>query len=496
MKRKYKRRTSRFGIFFVFLTAVTIAGVFFIPWAMKPDNFRNEKNKINSWLNGIFFQDFYNAKSLILVDLSNDNIFISKRENEQQLPASLAKLFVIEYAATLADLDSIVPANYEAIQLTKPGSSVANIDAKKYFLHNLFAAMLVPSGNDAAYVVADYCGSILSPQAKNSQERINVFMEHLNNYLQNQGYENTILYDPSGYDVNALTTVSDLKSVSTHLLEKQWFRDIVSKSNYTATLPDGSTQTWRNTNTFLDQTSEYYNENVKGIKTGSLSNDYNLVVLYKASLIQGVTPVQIRERMEKLNPDRFRVRKFGVSDVIVTSIGGKTQSYYVNPKELIKFNGFFTKLPNGEYLLLNEEGYQVEGQKGTWTVTDEKTIDEQRFVLMVNDQKPDLLPSIVVQSDGKFITSTASGFDNATVRKVRELLHHEKFLENGTAERARESGTEQNYNMIDGCVNNVPKKPRVIGGRVSVLDRLHIKQAERARKDNAQVQQQERTRKN
>ena len=167
------------------------------------------------------------------------------------------------------------------IQLTKPGSSVANIDAKKYFLHNLFAAMLVPSGNDAAYVVADYCGSILSPQAKNSQERINVFMEHLNNYLQNQGYENTILYDPSGYDVNALTTVSDLKSVSTHLLEKQWFRDIVSKSNYTATLPDGSTQTWRNTNTFLDQTSEYYNENVKGIKTGSLSNDYNLVVLYQ-----------------------------------------------------------------------------------------------------------------------------------------------------------------------------------------------------------------------
>lgn len=85
----------------------------------------------------------------------------------------------------------------------------------------------------------------------------------------------------SGYDVNALTTVSDLKSVSTHLLEKQWFRDIVSKSNYTATLPDGSTQTWRNTNTFLDQTSEYYNENVKGIKTGSLSNDYNLVVLYQ-----------------------------------------------------------------------------------------------------------------------------------------------------------------------------------------------------------------------
>lgn len=131
MKRKYKRRTSRFGIFFVFLTAVTIAGVFFIPWAMKPDNFRNEKNKINSWLNGIFFQDFYNAKSLILVDLSNDNIFISKRENEQQLPASLAKLFVIEYAATLADLDSIVPANYEAsLLVAKEEDLIKNLNPK------------------------------------------------------------------------------------------------------------------------------------------------------------------------------------------------------------------------------------------------------------------------------------------------------------------------------------------------------------------------------
>ena len=44
---------------------------------------------------------------------------------------------------------------------------------------------------------------------------------------------------------------------------------------------------------------------------------------------------------------------------------------------------------------------------------------------------------------------------------------------------------------------NVPKKPRRIGGRWSVLDRLHIKQAQRKQKDQTQQQQQqERSRKN
>ena len=45
-------------------------------------------------------------------------------------------------------------------------------------------------------------------------------------------------------------------------------------------------------------------------------------------------------------------------------------------------------------------------------------------------------------------------------------------------------------------VLHVPKKPRRIGGRWSVLDRLHIKQAERRQKDNALQQEQERSRKN
>ena len=168
-----------------------------------------------------------------------------------------------------------------SLSLTKQDSSVANIKEKEYYLQNLCAAMLVPSGNDAAYAVADYCGSILSKESKTTKERINIFMNNLNKYLEKEGYVNTKLYDPSGYDMDAQTTVLDLAKLVKKLLKHQWFRDIVSQSSYTAILPDGSKQTWENTNIFLDSTSEYYNENVLGVKTGSLSDDYNLIVLYK-----------------------------------------------------------------------------------------------------------------------------------------------------------------------------------------------------------------------
>ena len=58
------------------------------------------------------------------------------------------------------------------------------------------------------------------------------------------------------------------------------------------------------------------------------------------------------------------------------------------------------------------------------------------------------------------MTEAPNGFENvrATIteyvrraeRKQQDVTEHEKCLTNGTYERARESGTEQNYNMIDG----------------------------------------------
>ena len=190
---------------------------------------------------------------------------------------------------------------------------------------------------------------------------------------------------------------------------------------------------------------------------------------------------------------------------LVIAGGSKTAFYYVDKEALVKFNGFLAPKAEGSYLILNEGGYQIEGQTDTWKVIDEKNVQEQRFVQLVCEQTKKQRPDIILHDSGVLVAQTIYGFDSSVMKKIEkflreqkpELLHYQKFLENGTAERAKESGTEQNYNMIDGCVNNNPKKPRIIGNRVSVLDRLHIKLEERKQKSQPQQQQQqERSRKN
>ena len=72
--------------------------------------------------------------------------------------------------------------------------------------------MLVPSGSNAAYVVADYCGGILAPQAAPGQARVDLY-GGIKCAFADGGYEDTVLYDPSGFDMEARTTVLDLNAV-------------------------------------------------------------------------------------------------------------------------------------------------------------------------------------------------------------------------------------------------------------------------------------------
>ena len=152
--------------------------------------------------------------------------------------------------------------------------------------------------------------------------------------------------------------------------------------------------------------------------------------------------------------------------------------------------------------------FHIEGKEGSWLAYDSIIIDGREFFLMEHTAYGAQAANVVLDSDGSLVADNVfHGFDETVKQQIREYLHlqteepsevkqekpalenWQKAYENGEYLRSAEITEEQNYNMIDGRMNNLPLKPRKIGERISVLDRLHLKQAEIARKSGKPVPQ-------
>jgi len=204
-------------------------------------------------------------------------------EGDGQLPtvASLAKLFVIDYALEKVALGDIVEVNQEVLDLVPAGSSLANLYVGEYTVQQIMEAMLVPSGNDAAYALAYHIAKNELGEGYTATEYINYFMTKVSEYLIEAGYSKTNLYnDPSGASMQADTNLEDVNRVALKLLNYDFVKECVGTSSFSIQTSQGEI-TWENTNEFLDKKSPYYNASVKGMKTGTMASSYNIVVLYE-----------------------------------------------------------------------------------------------------------------------------------------------------------------------------------------------------------------------
>lgn len=227
----------------------------------------------------------------------------------------------------------------------------------------------------------------------------------------------------------------------------------------------------------------------------------NYQEVYIAALFPRDTPETIRERFTKLLPKGFQGHSLSVSDVLVLNRDGVVTAYYIDKDGLVVLAGFLRLNSSGSLVTIETEGFRIEGRGGTWMAADEIVIDGRQFFLMQHEQYQNQAAFAVVDGNGKQVAEdTKTGFDETTQQRIREYLHppapmpaansaipaaskpplelYQKYYENGEYIRAVESGTEQNYNMVDGIANNRKGKPRIIGGRASVLDRLRQKQEE------------------
>ncbi|WP_329533283.1 D-alanyl-D-alanine carboxypeptidase [Streptomyces sp. NBC_01450] len=153
--------------------------------------------------------------------------------------------------------DYIVANNY--------ASSAKLIVGDKVTVRQLLYGLMLPSGCDAAYALADKFGSGTTRAA-----RVKSFIGKMNTTARNLGLTNTHFdsFDGIGHGAN-YSTPRDLTKLASSALKNSTFKTVVKTKSYTAktVTKTGSTRTmgaWTNTNTLLSSYS-----GTIGVKTGS-----------------------------------------------------------------------------------------------------------------------------------------------------------------------------------------------------------------------------------
>lgn len=244
----------------------------------------------------------------------------------------------------------------------------------------------------------------------------------------------------------------------------------------------------------------------KGIRVRK--EDYERV--YTGALCPQDTPEGVKEQLDRQPPRSFVGHSVSVSDVLVFYREGTVISYYVEKTGFTVIENFVDKESgsSGTAVSIDTINFHIEGKAGSWLAFDSIRLEGQEFFLMEHATYGKDAAWVVVDGAGKLaVDHVRNGFDQEVKAKLEEYLHPsqgeedspdkprldnwQKYMENGEYLRSAEISGEQNYNMIDGRKNNGYKSPPAISsmpkpkkpqGRVSLLAKLHKKQAEIAQR--------------
>ena len=215
------------------------------------------------------------APAAYVVNLDTNIVVYEKNSETPLSAASLTKLMttLLLLENYQDQLDSISPTApsyvYDLIWEQSTNASSADIRrGETQSLRNLLYAMLLPSGNEAAYIVADYMGG----------GSIDNFVAMMNDEAKAVGCTGTTFVDPCGLNPNNITTARDAYLILRALTAYDVFSTVVGTPSYDM----GTNDRYTTPGTYIIQTtdklitnSSYHRDYTKGGKTGSLGEWQN-----------------------------------------------------------------------------------------------------------------------------------------------------------------------------------------------------------------------------
>ena len=178
------------------------------------------------------------AASWVLADLDTGEVLAAKDPHGRYAPASALKTLTAVTLIPVLDRDLKVAATFDDVNVE--GSKVGIVERVGYPVHELFAALLMVSGNDAANVLASAAGG----QDKTA--------ELMNAKAQQLQALDTVAVNPHGLDAQGQqSSAYDLALIARAGLADPQFTAYASTLNATVSAPGGARIDIRNKNKML-----------------------------------------------------------------------------------------------------------------------------------------------------------------------------------------------------------------------------------------------------
>lgn len=213
------------------------------------------------------------AKKAFVYDCEARSFLYMKSEADAKIyPASITKLMNAYVALKYLNPNDILTMTAEILSIVPSDTSKAYIySGDRFTVENVLKATLLPSGSDAAHLLAVSAGRVIANNPYLSAQRAeDAFVAEMNRQAASMGLVNTHFVNCDGYtNYYHYTCMADLVTIATACLDTPLIRDTVRCTFATLYYVDGRSRTIGSTLSLLQPSSIYYREEARGLKTGT-----------------------------------------------------------------------------------------------------------------------------------------------------------------------------------------------------------------------------------
>ena len=195
------------------------------------------------------------------MDAETGNVLFEKNGYSKIYPASTTKVLTAILVLENLPLDEKVVASQRAINSVPIGSSVMGIKQGEIFsVENLLYGLILPSGNDAAIVLAEAVSG-----------NVDDFVVLMNSKANEIGCLNTHFSNPHGfYDESHYSTPYDMALILKYAMKYDEFRKIAQTKSWELPITNktDTTRILKNNNRLLDEDYSIFYPYALGGKTG------------------------------------------------------------------------------------------------------------------------------------------------------------------------------------------------------------------------------------